>query len=50
MFAVAGDILALIFQQLRTIFNLYTTCAVLSGFFTLWILDRLFHIFDVLKR
>lgn len=50
MLEVAGDIATLIFKQFASIWNLYTTSAVLSGFFVLWILDRLLHIFDVLKR
>lgn len=31
------------------IFDVYVTSSVLAGFFTLWILDRVFGIFDVLK-
>lgn len=50
MLEVAGDIATLIFQQFTSIWTLYTTSAVLSGFFVLWVLDRLFHIFDILKR
>lgn len=50
MLEVAGDIATLIFHQFTSIWNLYTTSAVLSGFFILWVLDRLFHIFDILKR
>lgn len=50
MLDVLGDIASLIFQQFTSIWNLYTTSAVLSGFFVLWILDHLFHIFDILKR
>ena len=34
---------------LSQIFDAYVTCSVLAGFFTLWILDRVFGIFDVLK-
>lgn len=32
------------------IFDLYTTTSVLAGFFVLWLLDRMFGIFDILKR
>lgn len=35
---------------LRQVFNLYTTSSVLCGFFVLWILDRMFGIFDILKK
>lgn len=39
-----------LFAQFEHIWVLYTSCTVLSGFFTLWILDRIFHIFDIIKR
>lgn len=32
------------------IFDLYTASSVLAGFFVLWLLDRMFGIFDILKR
>lgn len=32
------------------VFDLYTTTSVLSGFFALYILDRMFGIFDIIKR
>lgn len=32
------------------IFNVYVTSSVLAGFFTLWLLDRAFGIFDILKH
>lgn len=32
------------------IFDLYTTSSILAGFFVLYILDRMFGIFDILKR
>ena len=35
MLEVAGDIATLIFQQFTSIWNLYTTSAVLSGFFVI---------------
>lgn len=43
--------LASFFWQIMTkIFDLYTTSSVLAGFFSLWVLDRMFGIFDVIKR
>lgn len=44
------DIVSFLFSSLTSIFNIYVTSSVLAGFFCLWILDRLFHIFDILKR
>lgn len=35
---------------LSSIFNVYVTSSVLCGFFVLWLLDRAFGIFDILKR
>lgn len=35
---------------LSRIFNVYTTCSVLGGFFTLWLINKMFGIFDVIKR
>lgn len=37
-------------QMLTEVFDLYTTSSVLAGFFTLWLLDRMFGIFDVIKH
>lgn len=37
-------------EWITKIFNVYVTSSVLAGFFTLWILDRAFGIFDVLKQ
>lgn len=39
-----------IFSQFDAIWALYTGGGVLGFTLILWILDRLFHIFDVLKR
>ncbi len=50
MLEFLGDIANLTFSQIKAIWVLYTTSSVLAGFFVLWILDRLFHIFDILKR
>lgn len=48
------DVLPAIFQFLLTwftsIFNVYVTSSILCGFFTLWLIDRAFGIFDILKR
>lgn len=48
------DSLPAIFQfflkWLSGIFDIYVTSSVLAGFFTLWILDKAFGIFDVLKN
>lgn len=39
-----------LFQKLLTpIFNLYTSQPVLIAVFALWVLDRIFHIFDFIK-
>lgn len=35
---------------ISNIFNVYVTSSVLAGFFTLWLLDRAFGIFDILKN
>lgn len=37
-------------EILSNIFDLYVTSSVLAGFFTLWVLDRIFGIFDVIKH
>lgn len=37
-------------EILSNIFDLYVTSSVLAGFFTLWVLDRMFGIFDVIKH
>ena len=50
MLEFLGDIANLTFSQIKAIWVLYTTSSVLAGFFVLWILDWLFHIFDILKR
>lgn len=38
------------FNQFDAIWALYTGGSILGCAIILWILDRLFHIFDVLKR
>lgn len=50
MLEFLGDIANFVFSQIKSIWILYTTSSVLAGFFVLWVLDRLFHIFDVLKK
>lgn len=50
MLEFLGDIATFVFSQISSIWLLYTTSSVLAGFFCLWVLDRLFHIFDILKR
>lgn len=39
-----------VFKQFDSIWALYTGGGVLGFTLILWILDRLFHIFDVMKR
>ena len=39
-----------IFNQFDAIWALYTGGGVLGFTLVLWILDRLFHIFDIMKR
>ena len=50
MLEVLGDLANFVLTQLSNIWTVYTTSSVLAGFFVLFILDRLFHIFDILKR
>ena len=50
MLEVLGDLANFVLTQLSNIWTVYTTSSVLAGFFVLLILDRLFHIFDILKR
>lgn len=50
MISALGPILQFMLGFFGEIFDLYTTCAVLSGVFALWVLDRIFGIFDILKR
>lgn len=50
MLEVLGDLANFMLSQFSSIWNVYTTSSVLAGFFVLFVLDRLFHIFDILKR
>lgn len=50
MLEILESVGTFLFTQIKAIWVLYTGSTVLCGFFTLWVLDRLFHIFDILKR
>lgn len=50
MLEVLPAIFQFFLEWLSQIFNVYVTSSVFAGFFTLWILDRAFGIFDVLKN
>lgn len=50
MLDALGQITTFFFSWFTNIFDLYTTCQVLSLTFTIWVLDRIFGIFDILKR
>lgn len=38
------------FSQVSAIWVAYTVLPIVSAFFAIWVLDRIFHIFDILKR
>lgn len=44
------SISAFLFDTLTKVFNAYTTVPVLVAVFGLWLLDRVFGIFDILRR
>lgn len=44
-----SDIFSFLLSVLQQVLNLYFQNPVLSAFFTLWLLDRIFGIFDVLR-
>lgn len=50
MLAGVSEMLSFFFSWIRSIFNLYVACDVISAFFALWVLDRVFHVFDVIRR
>lgn len=50
MIEFLGAVATWIFKQFDAIWLLYTSGGVISFTLVLWILDRLFHIFDVMKR
>lgn len=50
MLEVLPQIAGFFWDLVRQFWTLQTTSSVLAGFFTLWILDRMFGIFDVLKK
>lgn len=44
------EVIVALFGQMRLVWGAYTTLGVVSAFFALWVLDKVFHIFDILKR
>lgn len=50
MFSSVPALFQFVLDGLSNIFNVYVSSSILVGFFSLWVLDRLFHIFDILKR
>lgn len=44
------EVILALFGQIRIVWSAYTTLGVVSAFFALWVLDKVFHIFDILKR
>lgn len=50
MIEFLSAIATFVFNQFDTIWALYTGGGVLGFALVLWILDRLFHIFDIMKR
>lgn len=50
MLAGVGQILSFFMSWLRNIFSLYVACDVIAAFFALWVLDRVFHVFDAIRR
>ena len=44
------EVIVALFDQMRVVWSAYTTLGVVSAFFALWVLDKVFHIFDILKR
>lgn len=50
MMSGVSAILSFFLSWIRSIFDLYVFCDVISAFFALWVLDRVFHVFDVIKR
>ena len=50
MFSSLSALFDFVLDGLSNIFNVYVSSSVLVGFFALWVLDRLFRIFDILKR
>lgn len=50
MIAFLGDISQFILSNMSSVFNVYTASSILSGFFALYLMDRMFHIFDILRR
>lgn len=50
MLEVLDMIRQFVFDQFTSIWYLYTGGSILGFTLVLWILDRIFHIFDVAKR
>lgn len=50
MWEFLSALAALVFEQFDAIWALYTGGSILGLSLILWILDRLFHIFDIIKR
>lgn len=50
MIEFLSAIATFIFNQFDLIWALYTGGGVLGFTLVLWVLDRLFHIFDIMKR
>ena len=44
------EVIVALFEQISIVWGAYTTLSVVSAFFALWVLDKVFHIFDILKR
>lgn len=45
-----GDILVAIFEQTDAIFALYTSGAIISSFFALWVIKKVLIFFDIIKN
>ncbi len=50
MLDALDSVVQFLFYSIQQTWQLYTMTSVLGAFFALWVLDRLFHIFDILKR
>lgn len=49
MLAFIQQIADWFFNQVGLMWVVYTTAPIISSFFALWVLDRIFHIFNILK-
>lgn len=50
MLDVLGEIANFFFSQINCLWLVYTSLPIVSSFFALWVFNRIFHIFDILKR